>query len=173
MVSDPTPDPNPTPGARDPGERRLAHPPSDRYRAAEARAAASVAPVTGPDPAASVARGVALAIIAAVVGAGLIVLIGGVLTLTSGLIVVAGLTGGAIGLALRWGAAHRLTRRRRIGIALGIALVAMAAGQVGLWQYGLTEGGVLPLFDYLGQVFGPLVPLEIATAGVVAAVAAA
>ncbi|MBA3234447.1 MAG: hypothetical protein H0T59_00460 [Chloroflexi bacterium] len=172
-MTDPNPDRNQAPGAKDPGERRLAHPPSDRYRAAEARAAASAAAVAGPDPAASVARGVTLAIIAAIVGSALIVVVGGILTLTSGLIVVAGVTGGAIGLALRWGAAHRLTRRRRIGIALGIALVAMVAGQVGLWQYGLTEGGVLPLFDYLGQVFGPLVPLEIATAGVVAAVAAA
>ena len=113
-----------------------------------------------------------MAIVAGIVGAALIVVVGGVMTLTTGLLVVAGLTGGAVGLALRWGAAHRLTRRRRIGLALVIALIAVVAGQVGLWQYGLTEGGVLPFFDYLGQVFGPLVPLEIAAAGVVAAVLA-
>jgi hypothetical protein len=32
-------------------------------------------------------------------------------------------------------------------------------GQIGLWLYARTEGGVLSLPDYLAQVFGGLVPL--------------
>ena len=44
-----------------------------------------------------------MAIVAAIVGAAVfIVVVGGVRPLTTGLLVVAGLTGGAVGLALRW-----------------------------------------------------------------------
>ena len=107
-----------------PGERRLARPPSDRYRAAEAAAAAAGSAAT-VDPAASVARGVAVATAIAIVGAAAIVYLGGV-----------------------------------------------ALGQLGLWRYGLAEGGVLGPLDYLGQVYGPLVLLEFAAAGVVAWLAA-
>jgi hypothetical protein len=150
-----------------PGERRLARPPSDRYRETEARAAA----VLG-DPAVSVARGVAVAAVVAIVGAVAIVILGGVLTITEGLLVVAGSTGGGSGIALRWGAGERLSRRRRVVIALALALAAVALGQLGLWQYARTEGGVLPLVDYLGEVYGPLVPLEFATAAAVGWLAA-
>ena len=47
-----------------------------------------------------------------------------------------------------------------------LALGAVALGQLGLWQYGRTEGGVLGPLDYLGQVYGPLVLVEFAAAGV-------
>jgi hypothetical protein len=153
--------------APDPGERRLARPPSDRYLEAEARAAAALG-----DPAASVARGVAVAAVIAIVGAVAIVILGGVLTITEGLLVVAGFTGGGVGIALRWGAGDQLPRRRRLVIALVLALAAVALGQLGLWQYARTEGGVLPLVDYLGEVYGPLVPLELATAAMVGWLAA-
>ena len=124
------------------------------------------------DPSASVARGVAVASVVAIVGAVVIVILGGVLTLTQGLLVVAGSTGGGVGLALRWGAADRLSRRRRVILALVLAMGAVALGQIGLWKYALTEGGVLGPIDYLGEVFGLLVPLEFATAAVVAWLAA-
>lgn len=162
----PTPDDS---TASSPGERRLAHPPSDRYRAAEARAAAAEA---AGAPATSIARGVAVAGIVAIVGAVLIVLLGGVLTLTEGLLVVAGSTGGGVGIALRWGAGGELSRRRRVVVALALAISAVALGQLGLWQYARIEGGVLAPIDYLGEVFGPLVPLEFATAAVIAWLAA-
>ena len=85
-----------------PGERRLAHPPSDRYRAAEDAAAAAA---DAPDPAASLPRGLAIAVaIAAIVGAVAIVVLGGVLTVTSGLVVVAGATGWGVAAGLRFGA---------------------------------------------------------------------
>lgn len=152
-----------------PGERRLAHPPSDRYREAELLRSAAENKV---DPAASVARGVALATVLAIIGAVAIVGLGGVLTFTDGLLVVAGFTAGAVGIALRWGAGETLSRRRRVVIALVLAIGAVALGQLGLWAYARTEGGVLTPFDYLGQVFGPLVILELITAAVLAWVAA-
>jgi hypothetical protein len=161
----------PPPAAPSPGERRLARPPSDRYRDAEA-AATAAKEVAAIDPAASVARGVALATAVAVAGAVAIVVLGGVVTLTEVLLVVAGFTGGGVGIALRWGAGQHLAGRRRVVIALGLALGAVALGQLGLWQYGRTEGGVLGPLDYLGQVYGPLVLVEFAAAGILAWLAA-
>jgi hypothetical protein len=157
-----------------PGERRLARPPSDRYRESEAALAAAAAADSADavDPDASVARGVAVATAVAIAGAAAIVILGGVLTLTEVLVVVAGFTGGGIGIALRWGAGEHLARRRRVVIALVLALGAVALGQLGLWQYGRSEGGVLGPLDYLGQVYGPLVLIEFAAAGVVAWLAA-
>ena len=161
------------PATSSPGERRLAHPPSDRYRESEAALAAAAAdPADAVDPGASVARGVAVAMVVAIAGAASIVYLGGVLLLTEVLVVIAGFTGGGVGLALRWGSAEHLAGRRRVGAALALALGAVALGQLGLWQYGRSEGGVLGPIDYIGQVYGPLVLVEFAAAGVVAWLAA-
>ena len=170
-VTDQTPNPTPLPTAESvsapsPGERRLAHPPSDRFRAAEASAAAATTPI--PDPAASTARGVAVATVVAIIGAGAIVLVGGILTLTTGLLVVAGATGLGVAVALRSGAGDHLSSRRRVTIAVASTIAAVALGQLGLWQYARTEGGVLPPLEYLGEVFGPLVPLEFGVGAIVA-----
>ena len=165
------PPPGASPTTRSPGERRLARPPSDRYREAEAATAAAEAEAA-VDPAASVARGVALAAAVAISGAAAIVFLGGVLAFTEVLLVVAGFTGGGVGLALRWGAAEHLAGRRRVVLALGLALGAVAVGQLGLWLHGQSIGGVLGPIDYLGQVYGPLVLVEFAAAGVVAWLAA-
>jgi hypothetical protein len=168
----PSASPDPTtietgPRGPNPGERRLARPPSDRYREAEAAAAAADAS-DAVDPAASVARGVAVATAVAIVGAVAIVVLGGVWTLTEVLLVVAGFTGLGVGLALRWGAAEHLAGRRRVAVALALVIGAVAIGQLGLWQYGRNEGGVLGPIDYLAQVYGPLVLVEFAAAGVIA-----
>ncbi len=155
----PTPAPAPTPG-----ERRLAHAPSDRYRTSE--------PVTDDvattDSGASVVRGVVLAVVAGIVGAIAIVLLGGVAAVSAGLVVVAAATGWAVGAALRFGAGDLLATRRRVVLAVVVALAAVILAQIGLWQYALREGGVLPLVEYLGEVFGPLVPIQAAVAVVVA-----
>ncbi len=154
-----------------PGERRLAHPPSDRYRTAEADFDETTAD-DASGPGASVARGFVLAIVAGIVGAVAIVLLGGVLAVSAGLVVVAAATGWVVGAALRFGAGELLAPRRRVVLAVVIALVAIVFAQIGLWQYALREGGVLPLVDYLGEVFGPLVPIEAVAAVVVAWIAA-
>ena len=142
------PDPSPEPPSVDaaptapiPGERRLAHPPSDRYRASEAAAAAAEA-ADEVDPNASVARGVAAATATAVAGAVAIVVLGGVLTLTEVLLIVSGFTGLGVGLALRWGAAEHLAGRRRVSVALALAFGAVALGQLGLWQYEIGRAHV-------------------------------
>jgi hypothetical protein len=163
----PPPDEVPPPSASSPGERRLAHPPSDRYRAAEAQAAA-----VAPDPGASVARGAAISTVVAIVGAVAIVVLGGVFAVTAGLVAVAGGLGWAVAAALGYGAGDHLPRRRRVGAAIGLAIAAVALGQLGLWQYARTEGGVLPPVEYLLEVFGPLVPLEFGAAALLAWLAA-
>jgi hypothetical protein len=166
------PDPTATDGATmpptpSPGERRLAHPPSDRYRAADEDADRAV-----PDPGASVARGVAIAAVVAIVGGVAIVLLGGVVAISAGLVVIAGAMGWGVGAALRFGAGDQIARRRRVLIAALLALSAIALAQLGLWRYALSEGGVLPLVDYLVEVYGPLVPLEAAAAAALAWLAA-
>jgi hypothetical protein len=165
----PTSTPPTAPSAQAPGERRLAHPPSDRYRDAEAAAAAAR---EVPDAGASVARGLAFATIAAIAGAALTVVLGGVITLTAGLVGVAIATGWAVAAGLRFGAGSHLAGSRRAWIAVVMALVAVALGQLGLWLYARTEGGVLPLPEYLGEVFGILVPIQAVFAALAAWVSA-
>jgi hypothetical protein len=119
-----------------------------------------------------VARGVVLAIVVGIIGAVAIVLLGGVLAISAGLVVVAAATGWGVGVTLTFGAGELLAPRQRVALAVVIALVAIGVAQIGLWQYALREGGVLPLVDYLGEVFGPLVPIEAAAAMAVASLAA-
>jgi len=159
---------DPAPVSPAPGEqRRLAHPPSDRFRV---ESSAEVVP--GPDPSASVARGAVVAITVAFVGAGTLVVLGAVATITTGLIVVAGAIGFAVAVALQLGAGGHLSRGQRIVLAVALTLASVALGQLGIWRYALTEGGVLPLIDYMGEVFGPLVVVEFVVGAVVAWLAA-
>ena len=120
------------------------------------------------DPAASPARGLAFAIVATIVGAAILMFLGGVLAVSSGLVVAAGATGWAVGIALRAGAAGRFAPGRRARLAVGLAILAVLLGQAGLWAYARSEGGVLGPLDYLAEVFGLLVPLELLAAAVVA-----
>jgi len=98
----------------------------------------------------------------------LVVLFGGVLAVSAGLLVVASAVGYAVGLATVIGAADTLSPRMRPWIAGAIAGLGVLLGQVGLWLYARAEGGVLSPVDYLGQTFGVLVPLEVVLAAVVA-----
>lgn len=153
-------------GPPTPGERRLSHPPSDRYRATEAPAG----PV--PDPGASRARGVAFAAVAGLIGAAAITVLGGILTVTAGLLVVAAATGWVVATGLRLGAGDRLSRGGRGRLAPTMALAAIALGQAGLWLYARSEGGVLAPLDFLWEVYGVLVVLELLVAALTAWIAA-
>ena len=53
-------------------------------------------------------------------------------------------------------------------LAIALAVGSVAAGLVGVWLFAGLEGGSLGLIDYLVQVQGVLVPIELATAGLVA-----
>lgn len=152
----------------EPGERRLARPPSERYREAEARSA-TVAP---PPRAVSPLRGLVLATVVALGGAAVITVVGGVLAVTVGLVVTAGIIGWLVAVALRFGAGSTIPAHRRAWAAAAIAAGGVVLGQVGLWLHAGSEGGVLPLIDYLGEVYGPLVPLQIVIAPAVAWVTA-
>jgi hypothetical protein len=119
-------------------------------------------------PAGSPLRGLAFGGIAALVGAAAITLAGGLATITAGLLVVAAVVGCAVALAVAYGARTTLRRRTRAAVSVGTALVGVGVGQIGLWLLARGEGGVLPLIEYLGEVFGILVPLQLAIAGLTA-----
>ena len=152
---------NPT---ADHGERRLDRPPSDRYHPTEMAGNAPPAAAAG----ATLARGIAFSVVTAIVVGLVITVLGGVLLVSAGLVVIALAGGWAVANALRTGAGAALGRDRRRWLAIGLALVAVALGQLGLWLLARNEGGVLSLVDYLAQTFGILVPLQ-ALAAILAA----
>lgn len=145
----PTDPPAPPPPA-EPGERRrvLDHPPSDRYKAAPAAARDA-----GP------ARRAARALVATLVGAAVIAFLGGPLSVTLGLVVAAAVIGWVVG----------SISRPSLGVAVGLAIGSVALGLVGIWLFARLEGGVLGLPDYFAEVQGPLVLVELAVAGLIAA----
>jgi hypothetical protein len=147
--------------ANEPGERRLARPPSDRYRPTVSEPAESSS-VGSP------ARGILFGDMVGLLGAAAITLAGGLVTITAGLLVVAAVVGWAVAVAVAYGAGASLTGRTRTLISVLTALISVGLGQVGLWLLARGEGGVLPLIDYLGETFGILVPLQLAIAGLVA-----
>jgi hypothetical protein len=104
----------------------------------------------------------------ALLGALAITLAGGALTLTAGLIAVAGIAGWAVAGAVRAAGGTALAPDRRVTIAVALALAGAIAGQLGLWLYARYQGGTLDPVALLVEVYGPLVPLELAAAGIVA-----
>jgi hypothetical protein len=154
-------EPEPGPRQQAPGERRLARPPSDRYRAA-------LPEPEEPDRPMSTARGVGYGLAAAIGGALAIVLLGGVLAVSAGLLIIAGASGWAVGAGIRAGGGATLLAPRRWQLAVILAIASVLLGQLGLWLYAQSEGGVLGVVDYLGETFGLLVPLQLLVATVVA-----
>jgi hypothetical protein len=116
----------------------------------------------------SPARGIAFGIIAAFLGAVVMVVLGGALAVSAGLLVVASAVGYLVALAVVIGAGDTLPSRVRRWIAAVLAALGVLVGQVGLWLFARAEGGVLSPLDYLAQTFGPLVPVEVLLAAVVA-----
>jgi len=90
------------------------------------------------------------------------------MAVSAGLLVAAAAIGYAVGVATVVGAGDTLSRPARPWIAAALAGLGALLGQVGLWLFARTEGGVLPLIDYLGQTFGLLVPLELLLAAGIA-----
>jgi hypothetical protein len=73
-----------------------------------------------------------------------------------------------VALALQLGARGHLPSGHRVLLAVALTLGSIGLGQLGIWQYARAEGGVLPVIDYLAEVFGPLVIVEFVVGGVVA-----
>ena len=145
----------PEPERQAPGERRLARPPSERYRTAEP--AAPEMPASGG----SIGRALAFGVLAAI-GLGVVLaVLGGVVLVTAGLIAVAALGGWAVAIAVRAGGAGAVPPMRRAVIAAALAGIGVLGGQLGLWLFARYEGGVLGPVDYLAETFGLLVPLEL------------
>jgi hypothetical protein len=161
----------PTTPTPDPGERRpgpgggggrlpLERPPGERY-VAPARAGGDDGEVPSrPVPTPAVAATIALA------GSALIVVLGGVLSLSAGLLVVTGVIGWLIGQSIT-ATPEPLARARRLA-PMALAVGSVVVGQVGLWLYALSQGGALGLVDYLAQTWGPLIPAQLAAAALAA-----
>lgn len=158
------------PDRKDGGERRLARPPADRYRTAAPAAEAGTDDKADVDG--SLGRAVASGALTGLVLAGLITVLGGVLLITAGLIAVAGLGGWAIAVAVRAGGLDAVAPSRRRALAVGLAVAAVLAGQLGLWLFARYEGGVLGPVDYLAETFELLVPLQFLAATAAAWLAA-
>ena len=139
---------------QEPGERpnrtRLDRPPGARYDQ-PAQAGDDAAPERP-------FSGIAWTAVIAIVGAAAIVALGGPLAVSLGLVVVAFLIGRLVGLALR----------ARWPAAVTITLLGILVGQLGIWLYARSEGGVLGLVDYLGQAFGWLVVAQLVIGAAVA-----
>ncbi|HEY7131951.1 MAG TPA: hypothetical protein VH440_06850 [Candidatus Limnocylindrales bacterium] len=135
----PGPDvPRPDPGAPrpEPGEprQRLDRPPGERYASPAGDAD------TGPD-----LRWAPVAVVLS--GAILYTVLGGILTITAGLVVLAAFIGWLIG--------KLVSPPPRAAL---VGLLAVVAGLLGIWLFGRVEGGVLDPITYLDEVQGwPLV----------------
>lgn len=146
------------PAERPSASRRLERPPGERYDQ----------PVDAAERATgSVTRAVAFAIPAAMISLFVYVGFAGPLAFSGGLVIVGIFAGRIVGLAARTGAGSAVPRERSVLIALGVTLAWFLLSQVAVWLYAQSEGGVLPIVDYLAQAFGPIVPLT----GIAAAVA--
>jgi hypothetical protein len=151
----------------EPGDRRragshgptLERPPGERYRAPDQ---------AGATPRRSTPLAIGLGVLAGLAGSAAIVVLGGVFSLSAGLLVVAAAIGWGIGRIVRGTASATTEARRRSVIAAALAVDSVILGQVGLWLYSLVQGGALGPLDYLSQARGPLVIAEVALAAVLA-----
>ncbi|HEY3524000.1 MAG TPA: hypothetical protein VGK63_09860, partial [Candidatus Limnocylindrales bacterium] len=119
-------------------------------------------PLAGTDdqqPAPSPVRALGLGSVAAAIVAIVLAVLGGPASFSAGLVIVAVFMGRLVGAMVRVGAGTTLNSPARVTLAVLISLVGIAAGQLGIWLFARSEGGVLDVGTYLGS-FGPLVPLE-------------
>jgi hypothetical protein len=120
----------------------------------------------------SLARGIALSLAAAALGLIVFEALAVPLAFDTGLIVVAIFAGRVIGLGVRSGARASLARSRRVGLALLIAALWLVAAEVVNWLFAQAQGGVLPLGEYLIQVYGFQVVVQVVAALAVAGISA-
>ncbi len=161
---------SPAPAPGEAGARRLDRAPSDRYASRILTATGDAVSTRASGLRGPLARALLVSLAAAIALVG----VGALLASTAGLLLSAGIGGGAIGLVLARAAVPgdgaRPVARRTLGwLAVGLAIGAVAVAAVATWVIAQQEGGVLGLVDYLAETFGPFIPGE----AVIAALAAA
>jgi hypothetical protein len=113
----------------------------------------------------SAAAPVVRAIVATAIGSLALVLVGGVLAVTSGLLFISGVTGAATGLLVADAAvgdgtrAPALSRGDAVRVAMVVVLAGFVAATIGLWIVARAEGGALGPLDLMLQVYGALIPV--------------
>jgi hypothetical protein len=115
-----------------------------------------------------VARAIGFSVPAAIIALIVYLVLSGPLAFDSGLVIIGIFAGRVIGLTAKAGGGATVTSDGRVVIALLVTLGWFIAAEVGTWLYARSEGGVLPILDYLLQAYGPIVPL-VAIASVLAA----
>ena len=80
---------------------------------------------------------------------------------TGGLLVVAATLGFVVGAVVRYGAGSRMRTHARRVLGMGLAVAAVAIALAANW--GLS-GAYLGPIDFLDQVYGLLVPLQVVAA---------
>ena len=108
-----------------------------------------------------VRRAFLLGLVAAALGAAVHVVIAVLLLATGGLLVVAATLGFVVGAVVRYGAGSRVRAGAVRAVGVALAIVALAAALAINWS---LSGEYLGPLDFLAQVYGPLVPLQVAAA---------
>jgi hypothetical protein len=161
----------------EPQRRTLDRPPSERYGEASG---GEVAPGSAadlgldargskgeaPSGALGASRPEIAAGLTAVATALLLVVLGGALASTSGLLFLAGVGGAFIGLLTAGSTRSQRSRRR---LAIGLALAAVVAGAIGIWLVALGQGGTLEIVEFLWATTGILFPIVALVAALAAA----
>lgn len=150
------------PSASRPRPRPLTEPPSARFARQRARPGSDGA-APGSASGSALRGPVARAAVVAIVGAVALLGVGGVLAYPFGLPFVAGIMGAVIGLLAARAAVPSdgttpVPRRTVIRAAVALAVGGVVLGDVGLWLFAQSEGGVLGPLDYLWTTFGLYVP---------------
>lgn len=150
---------------REPGEvpprRLLERAPSERFGTGRPATTGSGAETRDGVEGRGPARAGLLGLGAAGIGAAVHVAIALLLLATGGLLVVAATLGFGVGAVVRYGAGSRVRAGTRRGLGVTLAVAAVAAALAVNW--GLS-GAYLGPFDFLAQVYGLLVPLQLAAA---------
>jgi hypothetical protein len=120
------------------------------------------------DPTGSPTRALVSGTIAAAIAAFVFLIFAGPLSFSAGLVVIAVFAGRLIGLVTKTAGGPGVSSDARVVMALLLTIGWFVVAQVAVWLYARAEGGNLGLLDYLGQAFGPLVPLQLIVAVLIA-----
>ena len=167
--------PDREPGDRPP-RRLLEHAPSERYAAGGAASGGGGQPGGGGRVGGTardrggldrggenrgLRRALLLGLVAAALGVAVHVAFANLLLATGGLLVVAATLGFIVGALVRYGAGSRVRAGAVRGLGVALALAVIIAALAINWS---LSGEYLGPLDFLAQVYGALVPLQVAAA---------